>query len=197
MKNLYATLTLKERTSLKFISLKRGEVLFQENDLCEYIGIVITGQIQISSYSLKGNEVIYNVLENGDIFGNNLIFSSSPYYRGEVVAKVTTYLALIRKDQLIALLQKNKEFLITYLSISSDFTKSMNAQLKLLSFSSPEDRLYFLFHLGEDVIYYKSISSLAKTLFVSRETLHRLITKLEKENKIIKDSKNKRLLLKK
>ena len=69
-------LTEKEKQNIIYKSLSKGEFLFNEGIACEYLGIVISGNIKIISYSFSGNEIIYNSLFEGDIFGNNLIFSS-------------------------------------------------------------------------------------------------------------------------
>ena len=59
---------------VKKLVVKKGEIIFRENDECFSIGIIKSGQISISSLTFEGNEIIYNSLKSGDIFGNNLIF---------------------------------------------------------------------------------------------------------------------------
>ena len=163
--------------------VKKNEIIFQEDEKCFYVCVVKKGEVSISTYSLSGQEIIYNEIEEGGIFGNNLVYSDSPFYRGHVVAKKDTELLLFSKEAFLRVLQNNKEFLSAYLSLEANFAKKLNGQIKLLSLSSAEERfMYFL--KNQKSIKFKSISSLAATLFLSREVVSRLISKLVKEKKI-------------
>ena len=152
---------------------KKNEIIFQEDEKCLYVCIVKKGEVSISTYSLSGQEIIYN----------KLVYSDAPLYRGHVVAKKDTERLLFSKEAFLRVLQNNKEFLSAYLSLEANFAKKLNGQIKLLSLSSAEERfMYFL--KNQKSIKFKSISSLASTLFLSREVVSRLISKLVKEKKI-------------
>lgn len=184
MKNILKTLTNEEKEYIKMVAVKKGESLFLEDDLCTQIGIVIKGEIRIVSYLKDGKEIVYNVLDEGGVFGNNLIFSSNPFFRGDVIAYKDSAVYLINKETLIELLQTNEEFLIAYLNMQSDFGKSLNLKIKLLTFNNAEDRFMYYMQINKNQIRYKTISDLAKALFLSREVLSRLIHKLEKNGQI-------------
>ena len=181
-KNILSLLTKEERTLLQVKSFKKNEIIFKEGEHCDNIAIISDGHVQIVSYSFSGKEVVFNSLSKNQIFGNNLIFSSDPTYKGNVVSLDKTTIVFIKKENLITLLSSNKEFLQEYLKIQSDFGKHLNSQIKLFSIDSAKERFeYYLFsHSGE--IEFRTISSLANELNLKRETLSRLISKLEKEN---------------
>lgn len=180
-------LTEEEKKYLDIISYKKGEILFYENDVCDSIGIVVNGEIKISSFTFEGNEVIYNRLTKGDLFGNNLIFSKDNKYRGDVRSETDSKIAIIKKDKLIKLLMMNESFLKEYLSFNSEFAKSLNAKLKLLTFNNAKERfLYYLF-INENRIFYKNIVSLAHDLYLTREATSRVISSLDKEGKIVRN----------
>lgn len=187
MSNIIETLTTKELGKLKFIKLSKEQTLFNENDVCEYVGVVLKGLISISSYSFKGNEIIYNQLVEGDLFGNNLIFSDDPIYKGNVIAKSKSQVALISKENLIFLMQTNKEFLVQFLNKQSNFGKTLNSKIKLLSFDGAEERLQYYLFINKNKIRFSTVTALANELQIKRETLSRLLSKLIKEGKIIKD----------
>ena len=179
-------LTNEEKKKVKFISFKEGETLFYENDTCSSLGIVVQGELKISSFTFEGNEIIYNRLLVGSIFGNNLLFSTDNKYRGDVKAVRSGTLALINKDNLVNILMNNEQFLLKYLSIHSEFTKSLNTKIKLLTFMNAKERfLYYLF-INDNHIKYQSVTSLAKSLYLSREATSRLLSSLVEEGKIIK-----------
>ena len=187
-------LTFEERKLFLNRKLSKGEILFMEGDTCEYVGVVISGQIDIISYLVNGEEVHYNSLFPGGVFGNNLIFASNNLYRGNVIAHIDSVVALINKANLLQLLSKNPVFLENYLKIQSDFGKVLNAKIRLLSFSSAEERILYFLHLNKGKVRIESISSLANSLSLKRETVSRYISKLIKEKKIYRKGKDIYLL---
>ncbi len=187
MNNILDLLKENERKNIITKELEMEDILFYEGDECECIGVVISGKIVISSYTFSGNEIIYNILESGDIFGNNLLFSNDQKYRGNVIAKEKSEVAIINKNSLLDILKTNDEFLKEYLYIQSNFTISLNTKLKLLAFDSASDRFYFYMSLNGNKITYKTITELSNRLFIKRETLSRLLSKLEKDGEIIRD----------
>ncbi len=194
MNTILNTLTSEQFEHLTSLHLGKGEVLFHENDRCGHIGILLHGEISIVSYLSNGKEIIYNTLKDGDLFGNNLIFSSDPRYKGDILALKDTDLYLIERNVLIDLLQENSSFLLEYLRIQSNLGKSLNNRIRLLSIDSAEERLLFYLHENQDTIRFTSVSSLARDLFLERETLSRLLSRLQKEKKILRQGKVLKLL---
>lgn len=193
---LLNVLSKKEHQMVKGYQIAKGNIIFHEGDVCESIGIIISGKIDIVSYSFQGKELLINSLKAGEIFGNNLIFSSSPIYKGDVVAKDKCVVAFINKENLVYLLQNNVEFLDLYLQAQSDKAKLLTARIQLLSFPNAEERLFYYASRNHNVIEFKNVTTLAATLGVQRETLSRLLTSLV-ERHLIKKEKGKITVLKK
>ena len=182
--NILQSLSKEEQKNLEVKSVKRGEFLFREVQLCTTISIVVSGQVKISSMNYSGTEVVFNVVEKGEMFGNNLIFSDSPLYKGDVIALKDSVIVSIKKNNLEAILQSNKDFLLSYLKIQSNFGKKLNSTIKMLSFASAEERFKFYLHENQGTVSYHTVTDLADILHLKRETLSRVLTKLEKENAI-------------
>ena len=189
-------LSKKERQLVKGFQIVKGSTIYHEGDVCESIGIIISGKVDIVSYSFVGKEMLINSLKAGDIFGNNLLFSSTPIYKGNVIAKEKCVIAFINKENLVNLLQNNREFLELYLKAQSDFGKSLNARIQLLSFPNAEERLFYYASKNNGIIEFKNVTTLAATIGVQRETLSRLLTNLI-ERHLIKKEKGKITVLKK
>ena len=189
-------LSKKEHQMVKGYQIAKGNIIYHEGDVCENIGIIISGKVDIVSYSFEGKEILINSLKAGDIFGNNLLFSSNPIYKGDVIAKEKCVVAFINKENLIYLLQNNKEFLNLYLNIQSDFGKALNARIQLLSFPNAEERLMYFASKNNNVIEFKNVTTLVATIGVQRETLSRLLTSLI-ERHLIKKEKGKITFIKK
>ena len=194
MNNLINLLT-KYPQCLEKRTYKPQETIFLENDTCISVGIVKSGEISIKSYFASGKEVTYNVLEEGQMFGNNLVFSSTPKYRGDVISQNQSEIWFISRGNLLKLLKQDDELLALYLTQQSDLSKSLNFKIKLLTISSAEDRLTYYLTFNKGKIAYKSITKLAKELYLTRESLSRTITKMVKEKKITQISKTLKLVV--
>ena len=193
---LLNVLNKEEHKLVKGYQVAKNNVIYHEGDVCENIGIIISGKIDIVSYSFEGRELLLNSLKAGDIFGNNLLFSSEPIYRGDVVAKEKSVIAFINKENLVYLLQNNSDFLNLYLKAQSDMGKSLNQRIQLLSLVNAEERLFYYASKNDGVITFKNVTTLAATLGVQRETLSRLLTSLIKRH-LIKKEKGKITVTKK
>ena len=193
---LLNVLSKKEHQLVKGYQIAKGNTFYHEGERCETIGIIISGKIDIVSYSFEGKEQLINSLKAGEIFGNNLIFSSEPVYRGDVVAKEKSVVAFINKENLVYLLQNNRDFLELYLKAQSDKAKLLTARIQLLSFTNAEERLFYYASKNNGIIIFKNVTTLAATIGVQRETLSRLLTSLVKRH-LIKKEKGKITFLKK
>ena len=193
---LLQVLSKKEHKLVNGYQVTKNSIIAHEGDVCENIGVIVSGKVDIVSYAFKGKEMLLNSLKAGDIFGNNLIFSSDPIYRGDVIAKEKCVIAFINKENLIFLLQNNQDFLKLYLQAQSDFGKSLNARIQLLSFTNAEERLIYYASKNDNVIIFKNVTTLAAQIGIQRETLSRLLTSLVKRH-LIKKEKGKITFVKK
>ena len=187
----------KHKELIEIKRFKANETLFLENDVCKSVGVVKNGEISIKSYFSNGKEVTYNTLKEGQMFGNNLIFSSNPKYRGDVVALANSEIYFISKENLLKLLKDDEEFLIAYLTEQSDFSKTLNLKIKLLTISSAEDRLLYYLTFNKNRIVFKSITKLANELYLTRESMSRTIKKLRDNKTILVDHKTITLMVEK
>ena len=105
---LLNVLTKKEHKLVKGYQVTKNSVIHHEGDTCESIGVIVSGKVDIVSYSFQGKELILNSLKAGEIFGNNLIFSSEPIYKGDVIAKEKCVIAFINKENLLEIYGVNK-----------------------------------------------------------------------------------------
>ena len=144
------------------ITAERNQTLFFEGDECKKVGIIISGKISIISYFSDGKEVIYSELAKDQMFGNNLIFSSEPFYRGDVVAMERSTIYYISKEELLKALAGSQEFLELYLKQQSDFSKTLNFKIKLLTIGNARERFLYYLTFYKKQITYKSVKSSPK-----------------------------------
>lgn len=184
--NIINLLNEKQKEKITIKEYNKGQIIFKENETCNCIGVVLMGEITITSYLSDGKEIVYNKIQENGLFANNLIFSSDKTFKGDIVSSKKSIIALIYENTLLELLSNNKAFLKKFLNIQSDNAKRLNHQIKLLSIPDAKERFLYHLHYKKNNIEYSSISSLAKTLFLRRETLSRLLPKLEKSDVIVK-----------
>lgn len=180
--NILGTLTKDQQSKLRILSFKKNEKIFKEGEECSFVCLVIEGEISIVSDKYLSDGVIFNKVNQSELFGNNLIFSSNPKYKGDVIANKDTTLCFFDKKTLIYLLQNNIEFLLQYLRKQSDFGKNLNNNIKLLSINDASKRLLFYLRINNGTIKYRNVTTFSKELYLSREALSRTLSKLEKEN---------------
>ncbi len=166
------------------ITAERNQTLFFEGDECKKVGIIISGKINIISYFSDGKEVVYSELTKNQMFGNNLIFSSEPFYRGDVVAMEKSVIYYVSREELMKALSASPEFLELYLKQQSDFSKTLNFKIKLLTIGNARDRFLYYLTFYNKQISYKSVTKLAKELYLTRESLSRTMYKMAKDGEI-------------
>jgi len=75
---LFAELTPTELDQLAQTSelqeLRRGDVLFRENDTADCLYVVVEGRIAIAKRSIDGRESVVALMESGDLFGEMSLF---------------------------------------------------------------------------------------------------------------------------
>ncbi len=182
-------LSEEERRKTKTLVFPRDHRICEEGEICVGVYVVRKGNVKISSYSYEGKEIVYNLIERGGVFGNNLVFASDQRYRGNAIASSDCEITFIEKESLKELLAGNPRFLEEYLRIQSDFGKELNRKIKILSFDSARERLEFFLQSQGGEATLKSVSELAEELFLSREATSRLIHGLAKEGSIEIDGK--------
>ena len=96
----YIKLLEQHPESFKYRDLKANDLLFNEEDICNEIGIVIKGQLVISTITYLEKEETINIINENEVFGDLLLFSSNHLYLGNVTATKKSKVALINKNKL-------------------------------------------------------------------------------------------------
>jgi CRP-like cAMP-binding protein len=166
----------------------QNTLLFHEGEECKDIGIILKGQLTISTMTSLNKEYIINILNKNDLFGDTLLFSKKTLFLGDGIISKDAEILFISKELLLEMF-KEQQFLLNFLSITSQKSMNLRNRLKLLSHKSIEERILFYLteqkkQLNSNKIPIKSKESLAKLLNIPRPSLSRELIKL-KERKII------------
>lgn len=194
------TLKDDEKKMIKYKSYKKGDIIFNEGDKCTSIAYLISGSISISTNTLIDNEYTIKTIESGDSFGEFLLFSSNPYYLGNITCLKESKVAFINRNDLIKLLKENDTFLSSYLNKMSDDALLLQLRIKILAQKTLREKILFFIKRETEkkktkTIYVTSKETLAKIINVPRPSLSRELKNMEDEG-IIKYGRHFITLLK-
>ena len=172
----------------------RNQIIFSEGEKCSKIGIIIEGEIKISTITHHEKEETFTIVKKGDIFGNSLIFSSSPYYLGDITATQKTTICFISKSDLIKELSLHPDLLESYINIISDKAIRIKQQNKLLAHKNIRDRISYYFitlskQQNSNIIQLPSITKLSNELSLPRPSVSRELTNMENDGLILRKQK--------
>lgn len=177
-----------DKSLFKLLKYKKNDVIKNHGDICDSIGIVLSGSIKIIDITFYNKEFVIDILKTNELFGENLMFSSKNYYPGDLIAQTQTEIAFIDKNTFIKLLSDNHNFKIFYLSyISNKFIK-LQKRLKILSQPSIEEKIIYFMQINQanGEVFIQSITELSNYLNIPRPSLSRSISKLIREGVIFR-----------
>ncbi|MCK5761467.1 MAG: Crp/Fnr family transcriptional regulator [Candidatus Izimaplasma sp.] len=162
-----------------------------ESDISKSIGIVLEGRVLIKAYSLGGNNFTLNTIDEGQIFGDILIFSNEHNtFPGTLITQGKTKIALIPNNVFEKFLFNDNDLLRNFLRLLSDKSYALNYKSRLLGQDSVRDKiLFYLFHQrriqnNKVVKLNMTKEELANQLFVQRPSLSRELARMKRDGLI-------------
>ena len=159
-----------------------------ESDISKSVGIVLEGKVLIKAYSLGGNNFTLNSIDEGQIFGDILIFSNEHNtFPGTLITQGKTKIALIPNKVFEKFLFNDNDLLRNFLRLLSDKSYALNYKSRLLGQDSVRDKiLFYLFHQrriqnSKVIKLNMTKEELANQLFVQRPSLSRELARMKKD----------------
>jgi CRP-like cAMP-binding protein len=75
-----------------------GDVIFRKNDEGAGMMVVVSGRVKITSVGAQGNELILNIIDPGQVFGEMALLDGEPRSADAVAAKPTELITVLRRD---------------------------------------------------------------------------------------------------
>lgn len=190
--NIFNYLSNEQLNKYTYIkTYKAADVLFNEGELCDKVGFVVSGEIKIITLTHTEKEEIITLIRNNDYFGDILTFSASSNYLGHGICLKETTIRYISKVNLLHLFSINKLFLEAFLSLISTKALNLKQENKLFKHKNIRDRITHYLISQENnkssKIYISNISNLSRILSLPRPSVSREISSMIKEGIIIKD----------
>ncbi|ADQ40662.1 transcriptional regulator, Crp/Fnr family [Caldicellulosiruptor acetigenus I77R1B] len=169
---------------------EKDQVIVLEGDECSFIGLILSGMIEVKKSSVSGKEYTITTLTQGDTFGEAVIFSSANTFPATIVSKTKTEVIFIPKHAIIEMCKKNEKFLYNFLNLLSDRILLLNTKLKENTLSTLRQKICNF--LIEEYKKQKTTKlklnftkqELAKIFNVQRPSLSRELIKMKEEGLI-------------
>lgn len=177
----------------KKVIYKKNQIVFNEGDKCNYIGLVESGAITITTYTYNEKEYEINNISDNGLFGEFIIFNQAKYLGTGIATKNTTVIQ-ITKNELLELL-KNETFSENYLKLISNINLKIQQKIKLLSQKEIRDKIMFLLLenkkiTNSDTLYFHTKEKLSLFLNITRPSLSRELINMKNDNLIDYDLKS-------
>lgn len=174
---------------------KKNSIVYMQNEKCKNLDVILEEIISIQKIDSEGNILSINDFTNGDVIGENLLFSVNNKYPMTILSKSDTVMLHINKDLILNLCQSNKYFLLSFLQSLSN--KALILSDKIMSLSMKKlrqciiDFLLFEYYAQDSTRIKLNMTKkeLAEKLGVQRSSLSRELNKMRKDGLIDFDTK--------
>ncbi|MFZ5753841.1 MAG: Crp/Fnr family transcriptional regulator [Bacillota bacterium] len=185
---------------------RKNMFIFTEGEPGEAVYFVKTGKVKISKMVEDGREHVIHIMQQGDIFGEVVLFNGGNYpATSEVIEDAEV--GILRNEDLENLMRQNVDIAIDMLKIMSRRLQNASSQIRDLALKDALSRTAGLLlklseafgtETEEGVVINLSLSrqELANMVGLTRETVTRVLSDL-KRTKVIETDKNQITILNK
>ncbi len=99
----------------KIVRFRTGQPIFSQGDECSAVYYLRTGRVKISVASSSGKEAVIALIHAGAFFGEGCI-AGQPTHVATATAMEPTYVAAIQKEEMLRLIQEEREFSQVFLN---------------------------------------------------------------------------------
>ncbi len=171
---------------------ERGETIYSPDAYQKKIGIVLSGECEVSRLKHGGGRVVLNALLPGASFGITAIFSDEKFPT-VITAKRKSSIVFITKDELLNLISHFPDVALNIIKFQNNRIAFLNNRIETFSAGTVEERLA-CFLLGEyrrtgNVTIETSRKKMAEQLGVGRASLYRVLDSLAADGLIAVETK--------
>ena len=170
-------------------------ILALEGDICNSLGIVIEGELEVQKHYASGKVVTLAKLNKGKTFGEAIAFSETNIYPATIVASKGSIILYISKKDIISMCSSYPKVLNNFMQLLSSKILLLNRKIKELSFETLREKIssYLLsqyeIQKNLNLTLPMSRKDLAQHLGVQRPSLSREFVNM-KDNGLIDFNKN-------
>lgn len=129
----------------------KGEILLNEGDICNYVGVVSEGQLAMQKYTGSGDAFTIGLLGPGDVIGSDMVFGSDHVSPMTIEAVTNSKVIMLSNDLLMRMMQARQGVEMNFIQVLSDRIRSQNKRISLLSQKSLRQKIaYYLLDIDGD-----------------------------------------------
>ena len=169
---------------------QKGEVIANEEEECNSLGLVLEGIIEIERIYPSGKQIVLKRLSKGNVFGEALIFSRESNYPSTVIAFTECSIFYIKKEDILKLCTMEEKILGNFISTLSNKILMLNSKIKSISFKSVKHKVvnFILEEVKEQnsliIKLNESKEEIAEVIGIPRPSLSRELMNLRNINYI-------------
>ncbi len=177
------------------ISFKKGAYIYLPDESAQNIYFLTEGKVKIGTYGVAGKEITKNVFDEGEFFGESILFGTDAKRRDYALATENSKAFVISKGGLQVLFQKIPHLTSYMLNTIGERKLEMEQRIESLYFKDSRSRIIeFLYNLGNkkgerigyEVVIRKSMThqEIANLTATSRQTVTTVLNELRSRNLI-------------
>lgn len=166
LKNLLVNINYSIFDNCKNCDECRGCMIALEGEVCDSLGIVMVGELEVQKHYASGKVVTLAKLNEGKIFGEAIAFSETNLYPATIVSTKGSIILYISKKDIISMCSAYPKVLNNFMQLLSSKILLLNRKIKELSFETLRQKIsnYLLSQ-------YETQKTLALILPLSRKDL--------------------------
>lgn len=178
----------KNNSSLK--KYPKNSIIYMQNEECKSMDVILKGTITIQKIDSEGNILSLNDFSNGEIIGENLLFSVDNRYPMTISAISDVIILHIDKELVLKLCQINECFLLKFLQSLSSKALFLSNKITTLTMKSLRqciiEFLLYEHHVQQtnNIKLIMTKKDLAGKFGVQRTSLSRELNKMRKDGLI-------------
>lgn len=173
---------------------KKNEIIFFRGDLITNVNILIKGTLIAEMQKFNGDSIVIGHIKTNEILAPAFIFGEDNTFPVDLIALEETKLLVIDRNKFFSLIQKNEKLLLNFIDEISNKSQYLSKRIwfNFVNKTISEKVLSYIKKNSKDkkIIFFPSISLLAKKFDVTRPALSREISSLCKKNILKKIDKN-------
>ncbi|MBP7189485.1 MAG: Crp/Fnr family transcriptional regulator [Thiopseudomonas sp.] len=143
--HLFAALNDAQITQLieesQLVNLEKGAYVFRQGDPCHHFGFVISGSVKIYRLTPDGQEKVFEVIGDRNIFAEAMMFMGTGAYVATAQTVLPTQLLLLSNATYTRLLRENTETAIALLAALSVRMHQRLNEIEILSLKNATHRV--------------------------------------------------------
>ena len=168
-------------------SYDKDEVIAIENDDCNSLGVILSGNIEIHKPFPSGKVVTINHFSAGNVFGEALVFSDRHVYPATIISSDNSEIMYIKREDIVDMMAHNPTIINNFMGVLSNRILMLNNRLTNLSYDSLRKKISNILLLeynrqkSSNIILPYSRKKMAELLNIPRPSLSRELVNMKEE----------------